>query len=182
MSEACRYLCAILGVEKDRALLVLASAARDGTVRARCSDVATWARNDVHMAWQGRAPISWRPISPEEWDVAYWLHYSGNALPGIGGLIEFNTADLIAHFRLDRAAGTAQKPKQLRTSEGRPRGTGYQDADAAIHKKMHELLSKKQAGSPRNAARHFLRRRLGVARMPPSPAAWWTATEQPYGE
>src|SRR5829696_526164 len=81
--EACRYLCAILGVEKDRALLELACAARDGIVQARCSDVATWARTVIIWPGEEEPPISWRPIRTEEWDIAYWLRYSGNALPGI---------------------------------------------------------------------------------------------------
>src|SRR5881409_737876 len=78
--EACRYVCAILGVEKDRALLEIAYAARDGTVQARCSDVVTWASTMAPVFGEEKPP-SWRTIRIEEWDIAYWLRYSGESPP-----------------------------------------------------------------------------------------------------
>lgn len=158
VAEACRYICAALEVGKDHALLLLARWGRDGMVQARGSDSAAFA--SVVIIGPGEGPaIIWQSISPEEWDIVHWLRHSGNSLPGFS-LIEINAADLTA--RTDRGAPSTQKLKRQPKSPGRPLLTGNQKADAEIHKKMHELLSKRLANSAWDAARHFLSEARGT--------------------
>ena len=102
--------------------------------------------------WTGERFGEPASIPPALWETAYENGFTA-AFAHVGDFqhLEFRRADLLALYPVFPVASK------------RPKGTGYQKADAPILEEMHKLLSEGKVRSPSEAADHFLPEARGAS-------------------
>jgi hypothetical protein len=103
--------------------------------------------------WTGDGFGEPESIPPARWENAYENGFAA-AFPRVGDFrqqLEFRRADLLTLYPI------FPEPNK------RPKGTGYQKADALIHEKMRTLINERKARSPSDAAIRFLSEAHGAS-------------------
>lgn len=166
VAEAIARLEEAMSIEKEQAIAGIARLVEAGGVESRIANVSDGSGNPPHRNVTMKSD-DWRAIWVLE--NSDWYKCSKASFPGDPDLpddihwlgIQVNRGDLELYIASQRpisgAAGRApsgdKKTAGNGSRKGRPKGSGYQRADAPLIEEMKQLIANNLALNPRSAAK-----------------------------